>query len=58
MGIKSTYALLIDALDLRHWFMSRTVNLTSAGHRKLMNEVLNEKIANFIDQLGGMAGEW
>ena len=57
MFAKSTYALLIDKLDLRNWFISRT-HLISPDHTAAVNEVLDSQVAAFIDQLDGMAGAW
>ncbi|MDY7547247.1 hypothetical protein QN360_13100 [Glaciimonas sp. CA11.2] len=57
MFAKSTHALLIDKLDLRNWFMSRT-HLLSDSHRIAVGEVLNEQLALYMARLGGMAGVW
>lgn len=57
MFSKSTYALLIDKLDLRNWFMSRS-HLLSDTHRVAVGEVLDEQLAQCIARLGGMASVW
>ncbi|KAF3999196.1 hypothetical protein [Glaciimonas immobilis] len=57
MFAKSTYALLIDKLDLRNWFISRSHALR-ADHLAAVGEVLDAQTATFIHQLGGMAGHW
>jgi hypothetical protein len=57
MFSKNIRVLLIDKLALRSWFISRK-HYINPGHAATVGEVLNEQIAVFIDQLGGMAGEW
>ncbi|MGZ9712552.1 hypothetical protein ACXX82_17285 [Glaciimonas sp. GNP009] len=57
MFAKNTYALLIDKLDLRNWFVSRS-HLLSDTHRVAVCEVLDEQLALCIARLGGMAAVW
>ncbi|HWX02487.1 hypothetical protein [Collimonas sp.] len=57
MFAKNTRTLLIDKLELRNWFISRK-HYINPGHAATVGEVLNEQIAVFIDQLGGMAEAW
>ncbi|WP_211471746.1 hypothetical protein [Collimonas humicola] len=57
MFSKNTHALLIDKLELRSWFVTRK-HYINPGHAATVGDVLNEQIAVFIDQLGGMAGAW
>ncbi|MGZ9712569.1 hypothetical protein ACXX82_17385 [Glaciimonas sp. GNP009] len=57
MFAKNTYALLIDKLDLRNWFVSRS-HLLSDTHRVAVCEVLDEQLAHFVARLGGMAAVW
>lgn len=57
MFTKSAYALLIDKLDLRNWFVSRS-HLLNDSHRLAVGEVLDEQLAQCIARLGGMAGIW
>ena len=57
MTTEIIHAFLIGKLDLRSWFLART-QLISASHTATVREVLDEQIAGFIGQLGGMAGDW
>ncbi|WP_161539979.1 hypothetical protein [Glaciimonas sp. PCH181] len=57
MIANTPYALLIGKLNLRNWFLART-HLISASHTATVGAVLDEQIAVFIGQLGGMAGDW